>query len=354
MSLYVAGIDVGGEKKGYHICLLRDRRVEVLAHSRSASESILILSNHLKHRKASLKCLAIDGPARARRFQESIRRPEAELASRGYRMLYTPREAPATDHWMQRSATIHGLARKAFPGCSVLETYPTAISDRLFGLDVQVPISILQGKEKRKFHGDYIDSILCAMAAHYHCLQQSEELANTGRDARHHVDLTLPQFPLTRATLAFLIEGKRVLLGLKKKGFGKGYWNGFGGKIEAGETPVGAAVREIQEECGLKASNLRPAGRLFFHFDDDPRRIEGFLFRSYDFSGHPVETPEMRPRWFSIRELPFDKMWEDDRFWLPHVLQGKEVYATFRFAQKKMVDYSLEIRPGPGHPAAKD
>lgn len=346
MALYVAGIDVGGEKKGYHLCLLKDSKVELFAHSRSASEAIVILENHLNHRRAALRALAIDGPARAQRARDSVRAPEAELASRGYRLLYTPREAPPAGHWMQQSATLHRLARKAFDQCEVLETYPSAVSDRLFGLDVDLPVSLLQGKEKRKFHGDYIDAMLCAVSARYHCLKESEELKNTGRDAAHHADLTLPRFPLTRATLAFLIRGKSVLLGLKKKGFGQGYWNGFGGKIEAGETPTMAAVREIQEECGLKARNLRPAGKLFFHFDDDPRRIEGFLFRSQDFSGEPEETAEMRPRWFKIQELPFQKMWEDDRFWLPHVLAGKEVHATFRFAQKKMVDYSLEIRPG--------
>ena len=30
-------------------------------------------------------------------------------------------------------------------------------------------------------------------------------------------------------------DDKRVLLGLKKRGFGEGYYNGFGGKVEPGE-----------------------------------------------------------------------------------------------------------------------
>jgi 8-oxo-dGTP diphosphatase / 2-hydroxy-dATP diphosphatase len=34
-----------------------------------------------------------------------------------------------------------------------------------------------------------------------------------------------------------------VLLGLKKKGFGKGKWNGFGGKVEKNETILEAAIR---------------------------------------------------------------------------------------------------------------
>ena len=51
-------------------------------------------------------------------------------------------------------------------------------------------------------------------------------------------------------TLVFLREDCRVLLGMKKRGFGAGKWNGFGGKIETGETITEAAVREVKEECG--------------------------------------------------------------------------------------------------------
>ena len=46
-------------------------------------------------------------------------------------------------------------------------------------------------------------------------------------------------------TLAFLRDGGNVLLGLKKRGFGKGKWNGFGGKVEEGETIIEAAARKV-------------------------------------------------------------------------------------------------------------
>ena len=51
-------------------------------------------------------------------------------------------------------------------------------------------------------------------------------------------------------TLVFLRDATRVLLGMKKRGFGVGKWNGFGGKVEPGETVVEAAAREVTEECG--------------------------------------------------------------------------------------------------------
>ena len=53
-------------------------------------------------------------------------------------------------------------------------------------------------------------------------------------------------------------EGERqLLLGRKKRGFGEGKWNGFGGKLEPGETVEEAAVRELQEESGVTATQLR-------------------------------------------------------------------------------------------------
>jgi 8-oxo-dGTP pyrophosphatase MutT (NUDIX family) len=54
-----------------------------------------------------------------------------------------------------------------------------------------------------------------------------------------------------RYTLLLLQKDGSVLLGRKKRGFGEGKVNGFGGKVEAGETVIEAAVREMQEESGL-------------------------------------------------------------------------------------------------------
>ena len=62
-------------------------------------------------------------------------------------------------------------------------------------------------------------------------------------------------------TLMFLINEGKILLGMKKRGFGAGKYNGFGGKVEAGETIAQAAVRETIEECGLKPLDAALQGR---------------------------------------------------------------------------------------------
>ena len=44
-------------------------------------------------------------------------------------------------------------------------------------------------------------------------------------------------------TLAFVRRQRDILLGYKKRGFGAGKWNGFGGKVEIAETIEDAAKR---------------------------------------------------------------------------------------------------------------
>ena len=59
---------------------------------------------------------------------------------------------------------------------------------------------------------------------------------------------------------------------MKKRGFGKGKWNGFGGKVEEGECIEDSAVRELEEECGLQVhpSNLNNVGTMIYYYDTKP------------------------------------------------------------------------------------
>ncbi|MFH1143294.1 MAG: NUDIX domain-containing protein, partial [Candidatus Eisenbacteria bacterium] len=52
------------------------------------------------------------------------------------------------------------------------------------------------------------------------------------------------------------------------------HWDLFGGKLEPGETPVAALVRELEEELAIDA---RIGGRLGISLYDDPR--DGCIFR---------------------------------------------------------------------------
>src|SRR3989338_8001265 len=106
-------------------------------------------------------------------------------------------------------------------------------------------------------------------------------------------------------TLCIPYTENRILLGMKKRGFGQGRWNGFGGKVEAGETIDASASRELREEAGIIPVDLRKAGMFEFLFEDDTEDIQMHLFCSSQFIGEPSETEEMRPPWFAHNEIPF-------------------------------------------------
>ncbi|GEM_PF-220210 len=138
-------------------------------------------------------------------------------------------------------------------------------------------------------------------------------------------------------------ENKRVLLGMKKRGFGANRWNGFGGKVEAGETVEDAAIRECCEEAGVEVQEMDDVGILDFEFSNGAL-LEVHLFRVLKFSGEPIESEEMKPQWFFIKDIPYVHMWPDDIYWLSHVLYGKHIRGKFFFGEGDVItDYSLEI-----------
>jgi len=134
-----------------------------------------------------------------------------------------------------------------------------------------------------------------------------------------------------------------VLLGMKKRGFGEGRWNGFGGKVEEGETIEQAMQREMQEECGILLKDFDKRGVLEFEFQGQPEILQVHVFSAKDFEGDPIETEEMRPQWFSVKEIPFAKMWPDDKHWFPLFLEGKNFKGRFLFQDHDTIlEYTLE------------
>ncbi|CAK4067724.1 unnamed protein product [Aphanomyces euteiches] len=153
-------------------------------------------------------------------------------------------------------------------------------------------------------------------------------------------------------TLAFLTrnyEGEeQVLLGMKKRGFGQGKWNGFGGKVESTDKTIeDAAAREMTEEASIsvRGQDMQRRGTLVFTFTDKPEVMEVHVFVVDTFQGIPAETDEMRPQWYSIETIPYASMWSDDSFWLPHVLNGKRIVGQFDFADDEttILDHALDF-----------
>ncbi len=159
------------------------------------------------------------------------------------------------------------------------------------------------------------------------------------------------------AVLLFIQRGGRgmsgeVLLIEKKRGLGAGKVNGPGGKLEAGESFMDAAIRECREEVGLVARNPELMGRLYFTFADG-YRMYGEVFWSYEYDGKEIETEEAKPFWCEPANMPYGRMWADDRLWMPQVLLGHKFSAFFYFDDDVLrhAQIQYDFRSGlPAHP----
>lgn len=151
----------------------------------------------------------------------------------------------------------------------------------------------------------------------------------------------MPQ--LRDVTILFLVKknGEAVtdiLLAMKKRGFGVGRWNGPGGKVHEGETIEEAARREAKEEALIEAEGLEKIAEIDFFFPYRPEfEQKAHVYFAENWQGKPTETEEMCPKWFALEEIPFEKMWADDIYWLPEVLKGKKLKCSFTFGEGDVV-----------------
>ena len=146
--------------------------------------------------------------------------------------------------------------------------------------------------------------------------------------------LQIMQKETKHMTICFLLkrsdDGRiKTCLGEKKRGYRVGKLNGPGGKIEEGETPKDCVIRETSEEFGICLNSIREAGEIIYEGIDKIHHC--YIFVSNEWQGNPTETEEMKPDWFDVENIPFERMGKTDPLWLTEVLNGKSVEAKFRF-----------------------
>ena len=154
---------------------------------------------------------------------------------------------------------------------------------------------------------------------------------------------------MRKASLCVIIKQGKILLAMKKRGFGAGKWNGPGGKfdyLKGDKTISDTAIRETKEEIGIEPENIQSLGVLSFYFPHNKewdQDVSVYLVKKW--KGEFKESEEMIPRWFDIEDIPFADMWDDDKYWLKDVLKGKKIKkASFVFAEDGRVkEHNIEF-----------
>ena len=116
-------------------------------------------------------------------------------------------------------------------------------------------------------------------------------------------------------------KGDRILLEKRDKDPGLGAWKAPGGHLEFGESLEETAMREVEEEVGIKISDLKFRTMTNDVFEDGSKHYITIWMEAKYESGEPkVKAPyeESEVRWFTWDALP-------QPLYLPirHLLEGK-------------------------------
>ena len=166
------------------------------------------------------------------------------------------------------------------------------------------------------------------------------------------IDKFLASVTFTPAVVGYLRDGDRVCLGIRKKvssGLGENLIAGIGGKVGdsleiRNETPASAMDREALEEIGVDILEKQEMGRVRFVFSHKPPdskwNQDVTIYSVTKWQGMPSETESIKPVWFDLGELPWERMWADNEYWLPKVLSGQRVDAVFLYRDdNKVAEY---------------
>lgn len=109
------------------------------------------------------------------------------------------------------------------------------------------------------------------------------------------------------------------------------------------ETPDEAAIREVREETALELDSVEKAGTLRFFLGQSLDQLV-HVYTTHSFRGEPRGGREGVLKWFPPNLLPYDKMWEDDRYWVPVLLRRKPFEGIFVFEPSYSKLIALEIK----------
>ena len=154
-------------------------------------------------------------------------------------------------------------------------------------------------------------------------------------------------------TLIFLKCKDEILLINRDNPSWMGRWNGLGGHIEPHETPEESARRELFEESGIWAEDIRCLAHVGWIVSDDPKTLGGmYCFLAEIPEGlkkpTPVKTAEGIIDWKRIDWILNEKnsgIAGNIKYFLPGMLKGE--FKKYLCKYEHDFDYLGEIKEDP-------
>ena len=113
------------------------------------------------------------------------------------------------------------------------------------------------------------------------------------------------KFPVT-VHLLFFRDDQILLLRRFNTGYADGQYSVPAGHLDGGETVMAAAVREAEEEVGLKLDRLDMTFSTVMHRMEEEERVDFFVqvhrWLGEPFNAEPDKCDDLR--WVDIHELP--------------------------------------------------
>lgn len=126
-------------------------------------------------------------------------------------------------------------------------------------------------------------------------------------------------------TLCYILNKEKVLFLLRNKkenDLNENKYIGVGGKLEKDESPKEGIIREIKEETGLNAKNVKLKGIITFILPKWENEL-CFVYTCDEYEGIMHECDEGELVWIDKKDINKLNLWEGDKLFLPKLFEDK-------------------------------